>query len=60
MFRRVPAEELADAVEGLVGGWLSSRAPGEGFRAFTDRLSDDELGVLAGVEPARAKQKEAA
>src|SRR5918996_2338485 len=60
VFRRVPAEELALAVEGLVGGWLESRRPGEAFRAFTDRLSNDELGVLAGLEPAKAKEKEAA
>jgi sulfite reductase beta subunit-like hemoprotein len=56
VFRRVPAEELAVAVEGLVGGWLESREPDEGFRAFTDRLSNDELGVLAGLEPARTKE----
>jgi ferredoxin-nitrite reductase len=60
VFRRVPAEELAGAVEGLVGGWLSERQAGEDFRAFTDRLSNDELGLLAGLEPARAKEKEAA
>jgi ferredoxin-nitrite reductase len=56
VFRRVPAEELAAAVEGLVGGWLSERLPDEGFRAFSDRLSNDELGALAGLEPARAKE----
>ena len=56
VFRRVPAEELAPAVEGLVGGWLSERLPDEGFRAFTDRLSNDELGVLAGLEPARTRE----
>jgi sulfite reductase beta subunit-like hemoprotein len=60
VFRRVPAEELSAAVEGLVGGWLSERQAEEGFRAFTDRRTNDELGVLAGLEPARAKQKEAA
>jgi sulfite reductase beta subunit-like hemoprotein len=56
VFRRVPAEELAGAVEGLVGGWLSERQPDEGFRAFSDRLTNDELGALAGLEPARAKE----
>jgi sulfite reductase beta subunit-like hemoprotein len=60
VFRRVPAEELAAAVEGLVGGWLSERQGDEGFRAFTDRLTNDELGVLAGLEPSRAREKEAA
>jgi sulfite reductase beta subunit-like hemoprotein len=60
VFRRVPAEELPLAVEGLVGGWLSERLPEEGFRAFTDRLTNDELGALAGLEPARTKEREAA
>ena len=61
VFRRVPTEELEDAVTGLVGGWLDGRRGDEDFRAFCDRLSDDELGVLAGREPARGReQKEAA
>jgi sulfite reductase beta subunit-like hemoprotein len=59
VFRRVPTEELNAAVEGLVGGWLGARLPDESFRAFTDRLSNDELGVLAGLEPAQSR-KEAA
>ncbi len=54
MFRRVLTEELDRAVEGLVGGWIGGRAGGETFTAFTRRLTDDELGVLAGLEPARA------
>jgi sulfite reductase beta subunit-like hemoprotein len=56
VFRRVPAEELAGAVEGLVGGWLDGRRSDEGFRAFTDRLTNDELGTLAGLEPAKARE----
>jgi sulfite reductase beta subunit-like hemoprotein len=60
VFRRVPTEELDAAVEGLVAGWLASRRPGETFRAFCDRSTDDELGVLAGREPARARQREVA
>jgi sulfite reductase beta subunit-like hemoprotein len=56
VFRRVPAEELAGAVERLVGGWLAGRGPDEGFRAFSDRLTNEELGLLAGLEPARAKE----
>ncbi len=60
VFRRVPTEELDATVEGLVAGWLAARQPGESFRAFCDRTSDDELGVLAGREPARAREKEAA
>jgi ferredoxin-nitrite reductase len=61
VFRRVPAEELATAVEGLIGGWLDGRVAAETFRQFTDRLSNDELGALAGLEPARGREeKEAA
>ena len=46
--------------------WNASSAAGwprrdgaEDFRAFCDRTSDDELGVLVGREPARAREKEA-
>jgi ferredoxin-nitrite reductase len=61
VFRRVPTEELDAAVEGLVAGWLAARAHDEDFRAFCDRMSDDELGILAGREPARSREeKEAA
>jgi hypothetical protein len=56
----VPTEELDTAVEGLVAGWLAARGDGESFRAFCDRSTDDELGALAGREPARAREKEAA
>jgi ferredoxin-nitrite reductase len=56
LFRRVPTEELDAAVVGLVGGWLELRAEGETFRSFCDRTSDDELGLLALREPARAKE----
>jgi sulfite reductase beta subunit-like hemoprotein len=58
LFRRVPSEELDRAVEGLVGGWVDSRSDGESFAAFATRLSDDELGVLAGLEPARKRERE--
>ena len=57
VFKRVPTEELDDAVVGLVGGWVGARGDGETFRMFCDRLSDDELGRLAGREPAKAKEK---
>ena len=53
VFRRVPSEELDAPVEGLIAGWLEQRRDGESFRSFCDRLRDDELGVLAGLEPAR-------
>jgi ferredoxin-nitrite reductase len=60
VFRRVPTEELDATVEGLVAGWLAARRPDESFRSFCDRSTDDELGALAGREPARARAKEAA
>jgi sulfite reductase beta subunit-like hemoprotein len=56
VFRRVPTDDLDAAVEGLVAGWLAGRQPDESFRAFCDRSTDDELGVLAGREPARKKE----
>jgi sulfite reductase beta subunit-like hemoprotein len=58
LFRRVRSEELDVAVEGLVGGWVQQRRGGESFAAYATRLSDDELGDLAGVEPARRRERE--
>lgn len=55
LFRRVPTEDLNRAVEGLVVGWVERRVDGEDFTAFTRRLHDDELGALAGLEPARSR-----
>jgi sulfite reductase beta subunit-like hemoprotein len=60
LFRRVPTEELDAAVAGLVDGWLQGRLPEETFSEFSRRLSDDDLGALAGLEPARARQREEA
>jgi sulfite reductase beta subunit-like hemoprotein len=60
LFRRVPTEQLDGAVEGLVRGWLEGRGEGERFPAFAARLTDDELGALAGVEPARKRERAAA
>jgi len=61
VFRRVPTEELEETVDRLVSSWLTMRREGEDFRAFSDRLSDDELGILADREPARGREeKEAA
>jgi len=62
VFKRVPTEELDDAVVGLVGGWVAQRAAGESFRQFADRTSDEDLGLLAGREaaPARPKKEEVA
>ena len=55
LFRRVASEQLEPAVEGIVRGWLAQREDDETFTAFQRRLSDDELGVLAGLEPARKR-----
>jgi sulfite reductase beta subunit-like hemoprotein len=58
LFRRVPSERLEGAVEGLVRGWLDTRAADESFTAFQRRLSDDDLGALAGLEPAKKRVRE--
>jgi len=60
LFRRVPTDELDGAVQGLIAGWIERRAPGESFLSFTRRASDEELGQLAGVEPAKLRQREEA
>ncbi len=59
VFRRVPTQELDELVHGLVGGWLERRGDGETMRAFLDRTTDDELGLLVGREPARSRREEA-
>ena len=59
VFRRVPSEELDEAVGGLVAGWIAQRKADEQFAAFTHRLSDGDLGALAGREPAKAKEEAA-
>jgi ferredoxin-nitrite reductase len=60
LFRRVASELLEPAVEGLVRGWLAQRNDGETFTAFQRRLSDAELGALAGLEPAKKRVREEA
>jgi ferredoxin-nitrite reductase len=60
VFRRVPTEELDATVDRLVSAWLAARGADEDFRAFCDRMSDDELGILAGREPARAREERGA
>ena len=56
VFRRVPSDELDDAVVGLVSGWVERRSEGETFRAWCDRTTDDELAELAGREAARERR----
>ena len=41
-----------------MAGWLGGRAEGESFSSFAQRLTDDELGELAGLEPARSRARE--
>src|SRR5712671_5356934 len=60
LFRRVASDQIEPAVEGLVRGWLAGRADGESFTDFQRRLTDDELGVLAGLEPAKKRVREEA
>jgi sulfite reductase beta subunit-like hemoprotein len=58
LFRRVPTDELDAAVQGLIAGWIDRREPGESFPAFTRRATDEELGELAGLEPAKKRQRD--
>jgi ferredoxin-nitrite reductase len=58
LFRRVPSDQLEEAVEGLVRGWLGEREPGETFTEFQCRNGDEQLGLLAGLEPARKRIRE--
>jgi ferredoxin-nitrite reductase len=60
LFRRVASDQIERAVEGLVRGWLTGRADGESFTDFQRRSTDDELGVLAGLEPAKKRVREEA
>jgi sulfite reductase beta subunit-like hemoprotein len=57
VFRRVPSDGLEAAVEGLIRGWLGGRSEGETFTEFQRRLSDDELGAIAQLEPARSRRE---
>ena len=48
---RVPATEVAPAIERLVRAFLAARLAGETFRAFCARHRDDDLrALLAGGE----------
>ena len=60
LFRRVASAELEAAIEGLVRGWLAGRLPGETFTDFQRRSTDDELGLFAGLEPAKKRVREEA
>ncbi len=58
LFRRVASDALEPAVEGLVRGWIAQREENESFTAFQRRLSDDDLGVPAGLQPAKKRSRE--
>jgi ferredoxin-nitrite reductase len=60
LFRRVPSDGLDVAVEGLIRGWLDDRLDGESFTEFQRRLTDQELGALAGLEPVVKRKREVA
>jgi sulfite reductase (ferredoxin) len=57
VFRRVPSDALEAAVEGLIRGWLEGRGDGESFTDYQRRLSDEELGAHARLEPARSRRE---
>ena len=48
---RLPAREAAPAIERLLRIFLGTRRPGEPFRAFSARHTDDELRVLLAGAP---------
>jgi ferredoxin-nitrite reductase len=56
VFRRVASDGLESAVEGLIRGWLDGRGGGESFTDYQRRLSDEELGAHARLEPARSRR----
>jgi ferredoxin-nitrite reductase len=60
LFRRVASDDLEQAVEGLIRGWLAQRAEGETFTDFQRRSTDEELGLFAGLEPAKKRVREEA
>jgi ferredoxin-nitrite reductase len=56
VFRRVPTEELDEAVVALVSGWVAARGDGETFRTWCDRTTDGELAQLVGREAAGGRR----
>lgn len=48
--RKVPADQVHLALERLLRAYQAQRADGEGFSAFVDRHSDEDLGVMLGVK----------
>ena len=50
--RKVPATDVAAAIENLLKGYMAEKDPEEDFSAFVDRHSNEELGTLLGFPPA--------
>lgn len=46
IWRKVPAANIAVAIENLLNGYLNERGEDEDFGSFVDRSSDEELGAL--------------
>jgi ferredoxin-nitrite reductase len=57
LFRRVPTEQIDDAAVGLIQGWLEDGGE-QRFAEWAVSKTDDELGALAGLEPARQRVRE--
>ena len=49
LVRRVPTGAVSGAVERLVGAYLAGRRPGETYRGYFERRSDEELVAIAGL-----------
>ncbi|CCF84084.1 nitrite/sulfite reductase [Nitrolancea hollandica] len=49
--RRVPADDAKFFVERLIRAYLERRQPGEPFKGFADRTSDEELIAIASDRP---------
>ena len=59
LFRRVPTEELDDAVDGLVRGWLDGRLTGESFTDFSRRgWPTTSSARWPGASPQEARERE--
>ena len=56
---RVPATEVATSIERLLCGFLADRRPGENFRQFAARHTDDELRALLAGELVEAVARDA-
>ncbi|MBI2490574.1 MAG: nitrite reductase [Candidatus Rokubacteria bacterium] len=56
---RVSAPEVAPAIERLLRGFLADRRPGENFRRFAARHTDDELRALLAGELVEATARDA-